>query len=77
MHRGGDVVPAVEDPGVREDDHAAGSERGRQVPLAGALEARERPALAELGVLAPVELVDASLEAVAIQAHRSVAGRNA
>ena len=70
-----DLMPAVQDTGVREHDDASSGERRGKVPLPCALQAVERPALTHRVVLAPVELVDLSLQAISVERHRSGAGR--
>ena len=75
VHGGRDLVPAVEDAGVREDDDASVREGRREVPLAPALEALERPALAHRLVLRAVELVNLLLQPASIEGHAR-AGRN-
>ncbi len=74
VHSRGDLVPAVEDPRVREDDDSARGERRREIPLAPAIEALEGAALAELLVLRPVERVDLGLQARAVEVAHSGAG---
>ena len=75
VHGRGDLMPAVQDTGVREHDDASSGERRSKVPLPRALQTLERPALAHRVVLAPVELVDLSLQTISVELHRSGAGR--
>jgi hypothetical protein len=77
VHGRGDVVAAVPHAGVRKDDDTAGRERRGEVPLAPTVEELQRPCLAELLVLAAVELVDLLLQSFAVELHRACAGRSA
>ena len=76
VHGGRDLVPAVEDARVREDDDAAGRERRREIPLPATLEALERSPLAQRLVLGAVELVDLLLQPPPIECHAARAGLN-
>ena len=77
MHRRSDLMAAVAHAGVWKDDDPAGCKRRRQIPRAPALEELQRPALAQLLVLAAVELVDLLLQAVAVKADSCGAGLSA
>jgi len=70
IDHGRDLVTAIEHARMGEDEDAAGAQGGREVPLAGAVEALEGAALAEGGVLVAVEFVDDLLEGGAVEVHR-------
>ena len=67
VHRGCHLMPAIQDTGMGKDDNPSGCERRREIPLATALQPFERPALAQLGVLGAVQLVDPLLELLTVE----------
>ena len=77
VHGRRDLMAAVEHARVREDDDAARGESRREIPLPRPLQPLERPALAQRLVLGAVQLVDLLLQTVAVELHRSGAGRSA
>ena len=62
VHCGCDLMSAIRDSGMWEDDDASRRQRRREIPLAPTLQPFQCPAIAQLGVLAAIELVDLLLE---------------
>ena len=69
MHRGRNLMPAVQHTGMRKDHDASGSERRREIPFPPALQAFERSPLSQLVVLRAIELVNLLLELLTIESH--------
>jgi len=69
LHDGRDLMTAVEDARMREDQHPAGAEGGRQVPLPRQVQPLECAPGAHGLVLAAVERVDLLLKFPAVKLH--------